>query len=158
MNTETTNTTNNTVELTKKMKATLEIINAAYENPGMVSRAQIQSLVDAGSFKWPYWITDHKHGYAVGRGLFVLPTADAKRTVKPAKKANKSDGAVVVEVAPEPVLPKQYTIVDPKNGKPVTFTAMDASEALGLFVAARKRVKKSFSFATVDSFTESAIA
>jgi hypothetical protein len=130
--------------LTRKMISTVRILNANYNNAETVTRAQIQALVDAGDFKWPYWITDYKHGYCVKRGEFRLPVI-----------TNETETAAVAAVEPEPEpvpLLRVFRITDPKGAVWASPEVETPAEAMNLFVAARKRAKKSFSFANVDSF------
>lgn len=129
--------------LTKKMISTLRIINANYNDAETVTRAQIQALVDAGDFCWPYWLTDYKHGYMVKRGEFRLP------------KLTDETPVVIAQPEPEPVpvpVLRAYRITDPKGAIWVSPEVESVEAAMSLFTAARKRAKKSFSFASLDSF------
>jgi len=116
--------------MTNKQISTINLINKTFKNPGIVTRAQILELVNAGAIKWPYWITDHKHGYAVETGKYTVPTA-TEPTVK-APKANPSKLSYAVK-----------SVVIP--GK---FKSPEA--ALEAFVAARKKAKKGFSTFTIN--------
>jgi hypothetical protein len=128
--------------MTNKKLSTIEIINKAYDNPTVITRAQIAELVAAGDFKWPYWITDHKHGYATARGTFNMPTPQPltvrTKKVKPA--------AEVVPVA------MRYFVTDPQGSTlAIKGEFLSPSDALDAFAAQRKTAKKSFGWATLES-------
>jgi hypothetical protein len=132
--------------MTQKKLTTIEIINKAFNNPTVITRAQLAELVDAGDFKWPYWITDHKHGYATARGTFNMPTPQPLTVrVKKAKPAAEAP-------APTEPVAMRYFVTDPKGATlAIKGEFLSPSAALDAFAVQRKTAKKSFAWATLES-------
>lgn len=116
--------------MTKTQTNTINAINAAYNNPAVITRDQIAALVSEGAFKWPYFITDHKHGFAVRRGEYTVPTLE---TTKSKYFANSATAKAAIAI------PGKY---------------FNADEALAAFVKIRKRAKKSYKGFSVDLSAE----
>jgi hypothetical protein len=110
--------------MTKTQTATINAINAAFGNPTTISRAEIASLVFTGEIKWPYFITDHKHGFVASRGVFNVPSVEV------GKSKYVAMGVTVTPIT----IPGKY---------------FNAANALKVFVSMRKKAKKSFKNAEV---------
>ena len=122
----------------------VNVLNSRFNNPETITRAQILECVESGAFKWPYWITDWKHGYVVSRGVFRMPTLE--------------DAAKKVEKIPAPT-PMSFVVSTPKGETlPIAGTFMTAAEALESFITARKRAKKGYGFATLETVSPAPVS
>jgi hypothetical protein len=105
-------------------------------------------MVDAGDFAWPYWITDHKYGYVIKRGMYRVPrlhdtpaTADATATA-----------SEPVATMPEPIASAWFAIHPMGSKSTIKFdepvTAAAAADAL---TARLRAAKKSAKWVSTDS-------
>jgi hypothetical protein len=147
MNESKTNTNANTespfaIKFTNKQRSTLNLINRFYDNPLTITRTQIKAMVDAGDFAWPYWITDHKNGYAIQRGLYRVPRLHDT----PATATADATASEPVATMSEPVATAWFAIhpmgskATIKFDKPVT--ALHAADALTARLRASKKYFK----------------
>jgi hypothetical protein len=152
MNESKTNTNANTespfaIKLTNKQRSTINLINRFYDNPLTITRTQIKAMVDAGDFAWPYWITDHKNGYAIQRGLYRVPRLHESATATADATATEP-----VATMTEPVATAWFAIHPMGSKSTIKFdepvTAAAAADAL---TARLRASKKSAKWVSTDS-------
>jgi hypothetical protein len=139
-----TNTTESpfAIKFTTKQRSTINLINHHYDNPLTITRTQIKAMVDAGDFAWPYWITDHKNGYAIQRGVYRVPRLHDT----PATASADATATEPVATMTEPVATAWFAIHPMGSKSTIKFdkpvTAAAAADALTARLRASKKYFK----------------